>query len=215
METSERLRRHRRSKAECAKALFHTRSELQGSSTAGLGGPYHVCNKTIIPGDIYFNYTIAAPSRFVTHRYCLECAYKLHPELLQSAKSEIRSERKRKSVMAKAGRLKYSLSQAAKLRRNMTAQEKYVWDFLKSTKLGTRFHSQFLLHGFVVDFWCPAKQLVVEIDGAQHKSMQEKDRVRDNILRDHGIRVLRFPSQIVFTDIELILNSIKQQIQER
>ncbi len=179
------------------------------------GGPYHVCNRTINPADVYFTYTIAAPNHFTTRRYCLECAHKLHPDLLQKAKSEIKSDRKRASVMTKARGLKFTSMQAARLRKNMTPQEKYVWEFLKSNQMGGRFERQFLIHGFVVDFWCAAKQLVVEIDGAQHRSMREKDRKRDDILREHGIRVLRFPSQIVFTDIALILDSIKEKIQKR
>lgn len=176
------------------------------------GGPYHVCNRAINTADVYFAFTMAAPKHYTTQRYCLECAHKLHPDLLKKAKAEIKSKRKRQSVSEKAGRLQFKTMQAVRLRKNMTTQEKYVWDFLKSNQLGARFQAQFLLHGFVVDFWCAAKQLVVEIDGAQHRSMQDKDRDRDDVLRKHGIRVLRFPSQIVFTDIALILDSIKEKI---
>ena len=79
------------------------------------------------------------------------------------------------------------------LRRNMTPEEKHLWyDFLKL--LPQTFRRQKPIGPFVVDFYCASAKLVIELDGAQHFTPEErkKDAERDTYLSELGIRVLRY-----------------------
>ena len=54
-----------------------------------------------------------------------------------------------------------------------------------------------LLGPYIVDFYCAAAHLVVEIDGGQHfePEHQREDRQRDAYLAGLGLRVLRFDNR--------------------
>ena len=103
---------------------------------------------------------------------------------------------------------------AQTLRKNMTPDEKHLWyDFLK--KLPMKVHRQYIIGKYIVDFYIPKKQLVIEIDGIQHltKEHAEKDQTRDRYLESNGLRVLRFPNRSIrenFADVcQIILNCIE------
>ena len=80
-----------------------------------------------------------------------------------------------------------------KLRRAMTKEERHLWyDCLK--KLPVTVHRQKVMGKYIVDFYCAAAKLVIEIDGSQH--FEEKgiaaDRERDEYLRGLGLVVKRY-----------------------
>lgn len=79
------------------------------------------------------------------------------------------------------------------LRVNMTKEERHLWyDFLN--KLDIKFHRQYVLNNYILDFYCPAKKIAIELDGSQHYSDEgeEKDKLRDTTLNELGIKVLRY-----------------------
>ena len=87
---------------------------------------------------------------------------------------------------------------AQKLRREMTKQERHLWyDFLKSYPIQFRRQKQFGY--YIVDFYCGAARLVVELDGSQHFDSEGKqyDRTRDEYLQSIGLCVLRFSNRDV------------------
>ena len=103
---------------------------------------------------------------------------------------------------------------AQALRKNMTPEEKHLWyDFLK--RLPIRAHRQYNIGNYIVDFYIPKKQLVIEIDGIQHlvRENREKDLIRDAFLEGQGLRVMRFSNDSIrknFTDVcQIILNKIE------
>ena len=103
---------------------------------------------------------------------------------------------------------------AQALRKNMTPEERHLWyDFLK--RLPIRAHRQYNIGNYIVDFYIPKKQLVIEIDGIQHlaRENREKDRTRDSFLEGQGLRVMRFSNDSIrknFTDVcQIILNQIE------
>jgi very-short-patch-repair endonuclease len=58
---------------------------------------------------------------------------------------------------------------AREFRRNPTPAEQLLWNFLRCRDLdGFKFRRQVVIGPFIVDFYCPAKQLVIEIDGLSH-----------------------------------------------
>ena len=62
---------------------------------------------------------------------------------------------------------------ARRLRRNMTPAEQKLWGALRNRQLdGLKFRPQHPMGAFILDFWCPARKLVVEVDGGVHKNPQ-------------------------------------------
>ena len=97
------------------------------------------------------------------------------------------------------------------LRRNMTKEERHLWyDFLKL--LPHAVHRQKVIGPYIVDFYCAAAKLVIELDGGQHYAPSGKaaDAQRDAYLRGLGLTVVRYSNldiqqnfQGVCTDILL------------
>jgi very-short-patch-repair endonuclease len=101
------------------------------------------------------------------------------------------------------------LEAAVRLRRGMTAQERVLWDCLKANHLqGWHFLRQQVIDGLVVDFYCNAAGVVVEVDGGIHESQVEYDQERDNVLRQRGLRVLHVPNERVERDLPALLAEI-------
>jgi len=90
------------------------------------------------------------------------------------------------------------------LRKNMTDAEKMLWLKLRRKQLkGRPFYRQKIIGKYIVDFYCPKANRVIELDGGQHYSEtgKAKDSTRDDALRDVGIKVLRFSDRNVFENI--------------
>jgi len=60
---------------------------------------------------------------------------------------------------------------------------------------------------YIVDLVCREQRLIVEIDGGQHAT-SERDTVRDQWLRDHHYRLLRFWNNDVMRNIDGVLETI-------
>jgi very-short-patch-repair endonuclease len=74
--------------------------------------------------------------------------------------------------------------------------------------MGLKFRRQFPIHGFVADFCCYERRLLVELDGPVHDQQQERDQERDHILRSLGYEVLRFPNARARDDLDSVLEAI-------
>ena len=97
------------------------------------------------------------------------------------------------------------------LRRNMTDAENRLWSRLRRKQLGGhQFYRQKIIGKYIVDFYCPKANLVIELDGGQHHSEtgQAKDRGRDDVLREMGIKVLRFSDREVFENMDGVMEGI-------
>ena len=81
---------------------------------------------------------------------------------------------------------------ARALRRELTNAERILWEALRGRQFhGLRFRRQEPLAGFIVDFICFERKLVIEVDGAAHRDTQSYDQERDSILRARGLTVVR------------------------
>jgi very-short-patch-repair endonuclease len=97
------------------------------------------------------------------------------------------------------------------LRSSLTSAEARLWLHLQSGKLGGRkFRRQHGVGPYVLDFYCPAERLAVELDGAahDHDAAFKRDEARTNYLREVGIRVLRFENRLVIDNLEGVLAEI-------
>jgi hypothetical protein len=69
---------------------------------------------------------------------------------------------------------------------------------------------------YIVDFACLERKIVIELDGGQHAELERKeyDRERDNWLKKEGYRILRFWDNEVLTNINGILEVIREHCLE-
>jgi very-short-patch-repair endonuclease len=107
-------------------------------------------------------------------------------------------------------------ARARELRRSQTEAEKLLWHHLRTNKNGGwHFRRQQVIAGYIVDFYCHAASLVVELDGPVHEKQGEYDQERDRVLEGLSLRVLRFKNQEVFEDLGAVLEKILQACAER
>lgn len=90
----------------------------------------------------------------------------------------------------------------------MTEAEVILWNRLRRKQINNlQFNRQKPLGKYIVDFYCPAKKLVIEIDGGQHYENgrniiedQERDKFLKEILK---LKVIRF------TNIDITKNLVE------
>ena len=95
------------------------------------------------------------------------------------------------------------------LRRNQTAAERLLWGALRSRNFhGLKFRRQYPVGPFVVDFACPDRSLVIEVDGGYHDFVERKDLSRQEFIESRGFMVLRFENAELENDLEVALVAI-------
>lgn len=98
------------------------------------------------------------------------------------------------------------------LRSEATPAERTLWSYLRRSELsGRKFRRQHGAGPYILDFYCPAERLAIELDGYSHTlpDVQEYDKERDAYLETSRIRVLRFRNDEVFSDIQSVLKRIQ------
>ena len=98
------------------------------------------------------------------------------------------------------------------MRLEPTEPEKRLWRYLSGSQLGGfKFRRQATVEPFIADFLCPAKALVVELDGVTHTS--GADAKRDTLLARRGFTTIRFTNDEVMTNMEGVLTAILQTLE--
>lgn len=101
------------------------------------------------------------------------------------------------------------------LRKNQTAAEKILWSKLRRKQLnGLKFFRQYSIKRYVVDFCCPSKRVVIELDGGQHYfgTQKIKDIQRTRYIQNKGFRVIRFSNLDVLKNISGVFDKILEEI---
>ena len=100
---------------------------------------------------------------------------------------------------------------ARALRRNMTPAEKILWEKVRHNRLnGLQFRRQQVIDGYIADFYCHAKALIVELDGDIHDEQKDHDSERDEHLIVRGLRVLRFTNNEIKVNLETVLQKLRE-----
>ena len=103
------------------------------------------------------------------------------------------------------------------LRSHGTPAEGALWNMLKGKQIaGLQFRRQYSVGNYILDFYCPALRLAIELDGDYHYHMEQPDRdwKRDKVLLEQfGIKTLRFENIIVFRHPESIRFAILQEVE--
>ena len=100
---------------------------------------------------------------------------------------------------------------ARDMRREPTDAERALWRLLRNRQLGGfKFRRQVPVHGYVLDFFCEAASLAVELDGDQHgeDAAVQYDHQRAARLAELRIRVMRFPNHEVIRDPHAVAATI-------
>ena len=99
------------------------------------------------------------------------------------------------------------------LRSNATSSEAVLWSCLSGSKLdGRKFRRQYSLGSFVLDFYCPAERLCVELDGSIHHdpTASLNDQWRDEQLKAVGIRTVRIENDELLANLDGVLELIRK-----
>ena len=106
-------------------------------------------------------------------------------------------------------------TRARQLRREATPAERALWRELSSSKLdGFKFSRQMQIGPFYCDLLCRQERLAIELDGFSHDVQPGRDKWRDRILAEHGIRVLHFANEDVFKHMDGVLIEIRRALAE-
>jgi very-short-patch-repair endonuclease len=93
----------------------------------------------------------------------------------------------------------------------MSLPEVLLWRALKGARLdGHHFRRQHPLGPYILDFYCHALRLAVEIDGQSHGfgDGPAHDARRDRFLLERGVRTLRLPARAVLEDLDGAVRTI-------
>ncbi len=107
------------------------------------------------------------------------------------------------------------------LRNNSTEAEKLFWAEVRNNKFDNKkFYRQYPFYYditgresfFVADFYCHKAKLVIELDGHQHKSNQQYDKDRTEIIEGYGLKVIRFENRDIDDNFEIVIKKLMKYI---
>ena len=141
------------------------------------------------------------------------------PRPLSLSKGEGESARRGRSPQSsrwgvvRRGYPRHALTAARTLRRNRTDAEGLLWHYLRNEQLdGYRFRRQHPIGRYIVDFACPSRKVLIELDGGQHAEQTSRDEKRGAFLRARGYRVLRFWNTEVFENCFGVLERVYEAV---
>jgi len=100
----------------------------------------------------------------------------------------------------------------------MTDAEQALWSQLRRKQIQhLQFYRQKPLLSYIVDFYCPTANLVIELDGSQHFEARHllRDQKRDADLMNAGLQVLRFDNRQVLLEMQAVLEVINEVVRKR
>ena len=103
------------------------------------------------------------------------------------------------------------IAKARAMRKALTPPEARLWVQLKLLRArGFHFRRQSPFRGYILDFVCFDRRLVVEVDGVTHtvEAQAAKDRVRDAVLAREGFTTLRFDNAAVRDELDGVMTTV-------
>jgi len=116
--------------------------------------------------------------------------------------------------------VKAAKKRCRELRQRETDAEKKFWNVVRNRGWrGYKFYRQYPLYYeysgnesfFIADFYCHEMKLAVELDGRIHENQQELDGIRDEIIKSHGIKVIRIKNDFIEKNVESVLERIASE----
>ena len=109
-------------------------------------------------------------------------------------------------------------NRAKQLRQAMTRAETLLWRYVKANRVdGLGFRRQIPIRNYIADFVCMSAKIVVELDGESHdfQERQNADHTRDAFFVSEGFQVLRFTNEQVMSNLEGVVETIRQTAANR
>ena len=105
---------------------------------------------------------------------------------------------------------------AQNLRKSMTKEEAHLW-YQCLCRFPWRFRRQYIIGNYIADFYCHQAKLVVELDGSQHYTPEEKeyDQKRTEYLEKQGLKVIRFSNLDIMRRFDDVCDNIYRIAEER
>ncbi|MFH1162139.1 MAG: endonuclease domain-containing protein [Candidatus Jorgensenbacteria bacterium] len=98
------------------------------------------------------------------------------------------------------------------LRRSQTDAERKLWQVLRGKQMErVRFVRQYSVGNYILDFYCPALRLAIEIDGSQHID-SDYDTRRTKYLKEKDITVIRSWNNDVLQNLSGVYEKIRETI---
>ena len=97
-------------------------------------------------------------------------------------------------------------------RSHLTPAETRLWSRLRGKQFfGFKFRRQHGIGPYIVDFYCAAKSVVIEVDGDVHAQEVQavKDEVRERFLRNLGLRIVRYTNDEILTNLDGVLENLR------
>ena len=104
------------------------------------------------------------------------------------------------------------------LRNNATPAERLLWGILQHSNLGGyKFRRQHSVGPYILDFYCPAAGLAIELDGDSHftDDAVAYDQERTAYLNSLQITVLRFLNTDVYDNLAAVGETVLQTIKDK
>lgn len=117
--------------------------------------------------------------------------------------------------MVKIYNIRKFFERRKELRRKQTPQEEKLWWYLKDRRLlGFKFRRQASIGGYILDFYCAEKGLIIELDGDIHNKSenQELDKMRDKFFRELDYKILRFKNSRIENDTNGVIKEIEKYL---
>lgn len=93
----------------------------------------------------------------------------------------------------------------------MTDAERLLWSKLRRKQVKNfQFYRQRIIGNYIVDFYCPSSKLIIEVDGGQHYQDEgdRRDKVRDDYMKNLGMKILRVSDREVFKNLHGVVERI-------
>jgi very-short-patch-repair endonuclease len=100
----------------------------------------------------------------------------------------------------------------------MPSSEILLWKHLSGKRLlDCKFRRQYGVGSYVIDFYCPALKLAIELDGESHfrPGASDHDAERQNYIESFGIEFLRFTNEEIFENLDDIIERITEKVLQR
>jgi len=106
---------------------------------------------------------------------------------------------------------------AKELRHNQTDAEDKLWQALRRNSTGYKIKRQHVVDGYIADFICIEKRVIIEIDGGVHLSTEQKskDVERSRVLNTQGWEVIRFTNEEVLDKVSIVVEKIKNILESK
>ncbi|WP_196893498.1 endonuclease domain-containing protein [Aureivirga marina] len=103
------------------------------------------------------------------------------------------------------------------LLQNCTSAENFLWKLLQKKQLADyKFRRKHSIFNVILDFYCPEKQIAIEILGTQQNvTSKEKETIKEKLLKQIGIRTIRLENNLIFENTEQVLSKIIESVKNK